>query len=192
MAKKQIKCQHCAKSFPSTQINVWVVKQRTCPDCKNPLVVVADKLICGKCGKVIERKDTMAVAGLGVTVIDATTDYHKRDAYNTKGFEVEKRVECEKQLCARCLNTRHHIENVLQEEIGISKETMKAIRSASDIEFYQDFYAKYQPMIQRMLFDRAVRDGKIKLKPKEEPKGIKVKLQHTAVGSMKNATVKKE
>jgi DNA-directed RNA polymerase subunit M/transcription elongation factor TFIIS len=187
MVKKQMKCEHCAKPYFANVINVYVVKQRFCPDCKNTLTVYQDSLICKKCGYSIKRSDTMAVSGLGVKVVDATTDYHKRDEYALQGLEVEKKLEVEKQLCIRCSNTRKQIENVLQKEVGISKELMKKVKSLSDIEFYQDFYSHYQPMIQRMMFERAVRDGKIKLPPKQEPKGVPVKVKQLTSGEHKNA-----
>lgn len=185
MAKKPMKCEHCAKPYFANLINIYVIKQRFCPDCKNTLTVYQDKLICKKCGYSVERKDTMAISGLGVKVVDATADYHKRDDYALQGLEVEKREEPEKQLCLRCINTRKHIENILVDEVGITKAQIKEIKALSDVEFYQSFYSHFQPMLQRLVFQRAIRDGKIKLKPKVEPK-LDIKLQHTAVGSKRN------
>lgn len=180
-----MKCEHCAKPYFANMINIYVIKQRFCPDCKNVLTIYQGNLICKKCGYSVSRADTMAIAGLGVKVVDATADYHKRDAYALQGLEVEKRTEPEKQLCQRCINTRKHIENVLQDEVGISKKALDEIKSLSDVEFYQEFYTHFQPMLQRMVFEKAIRDGKIRLPPKKEPipehKGV-VYADKAAVG----------
>ena len=192
MVKKQFKCQHCGKEYFATLVNVYVIKQRICPNskCKNPLTIYSDKLVCGKCDTIVNREDSIIVNGLGVKIIDATMDYHKRDAYAAKGMEIKKKVEPEKQLCTRCINTRRHIENILVDEIVVKKEAMDELKALSDIDFYDKFYNQFQPMLQKMMFQKAVDSGKIKLQPsKGIPVRVKPLVNTNKVSSGDNKTV---
>jgi predicted RNA-binding Zn-ribbon protein involved in translation (DUF1610 family) len=112
MAKKQSECGNCGKKHFTNIIKVYVVKSRSCVECKVPTFcdVKSKTFTCPKCGKITEFKDTVSIAQMPVKIVDVTMEYLKRDAYVAKGFEINKREEPEKQVCVKCEHLRKHIE----------------------------------------------------------------------------------
>src|SRR3972149_2855984 len=118
MAKKQIECGNCAKKYFTTIIKVYVIKSRLCVECKVPTFCdsKAKTYTCPKCKKVIESKDTIGVAQMGVVIKDVTMDYIKRDTYDAKGYEIDKKEEPEKQICVKCEHLRAHIQDIIEKD----------------------------------------------------------------------------
>jgi hypothetical protein len=153
MAKKQIECGNCTKKYFTNIIKVFVIKSRFCSDDQTPMFYDNIKKIytCPKCSKVIEAKDTITVAGLGMKIVDVTVDYHKRDEYITKGFEIDTKSEPEKQVCKKCENLRGHIQHIIDEDIDFHKNIKDELRSLSNIEFMETFFKDVQPYLKRLV-----------------------------------------
>jgi predicted RNA-binding Zn-ribbon protein involved in translation (DUF1610 family) len=156
MAKKQIECGNCAKKFFSTIINVYISKIRYCTKCKNPTFYdkKSEQYLCLKCGNIVPAKDEIAVAQMGVKIVDATADYKKRDKYASQGCFIEKKEEVEKTVCVRCEHLRTNIQNKIDKDTDFSKAVKDELREMSNIEFLSTFFRDVQPALKRIVAER--------------------------------------
>lgn len=167
MAKKQIECGNCAKKFFSTIVNVYIAKIRFCPKCKNPTFYnkQTDQYLCLKCGHIVSAKDEIAVAQMGVKIVDATAEYKKRDKYAKQGCFIEKKEEVEKTVCVRCEHLRANIQAKIDKDTDFTQAVKDELRGMSNIEFLSTFFRDVQPALKRIVANRPDIIKKVVQKP---------------------------
>jgi len=135
--KIQQECSRCHEKFWVTQIKVYALKTRNCPDCKIPCKVADNKIFtCKKCGKIIEKGKNADYGLMPVQIRGTIRKYEsvKKMLANDDTLEVDKVFVPEEQVCQRCKNFFSHRNAILRNE-----EMKKKVKENKDEELTGSF-----------------------------------------------------
>lgn len=108
--RQQRKCNECGQNYFAKMLDIYVLKQHTCPDDKSPLIIsiVEGKTAygCSKCGKAFRKDVPSEYNAIGTKILGSTRDFLERDKRLSQDvtLEYDKVPVPEETMCQKCRN----------------------------------------------------------------------------------------
>lgn len=108
--RQQRKCNECGQNYFAKMINIFVLKQHTCPEDKTPLIIskFEGKTVyaCVTCKKAFRKDVASEYNAIGTKILGSTRDFIERDKRIAKDITLEFDVVPvpEETMCQKCRN----------------------------------------------------------------------------------------
>jgi DNA-directed RNA polymerase subunit RPC12/RpoP len=108
--RQQRKCNECGQNYFAKMINIFVLKQHTCPEDKTPLIISTFEgntvYACSTCKKAFRKNVSTEYNAIGTKILGSTRNFLERDDRLAKDvtLEFDTVPVPEETLCQRCRN----------------------------------------------------------------------------------------
>ena len=133
------KCNECGQNYDAKMLDIYVLKQHTCPNDKTPLIIskVEGKEIygCSKCKNVFRKDVPSEFNAMGTKILGSTRDFIERNKRLAKDItlEFDKVPVPEEVTCQKCRNYQ-----MKADQAAVKREKKLAIGLPDDMQIIPD------------------------------------------------------